>query len=80
MDIAEELYGKFTTELDQALCSSAEYSQVIDRFHELFDKYADKEGSKELDVLIGEYGTVVAKNTGISAMKRGAKLIITLLK
>ena len=46
----------------------------------MFDKYADKEGSQKLDELIGEFGTVVAKNIGISAMKLGAKLIVSLLR
>lgn len=80
MDISDELYDKFTQELDRSLYLSSEYGDVIDRFNKLFDKYADKEGSQKLDELIGEFGTVVAKNIGISAMKLGAKLIASLLK
>lgn len=76
MDITDELYDKFTQELDRSLYLSSEYGDIIDRFNKLFDK----EGSQKLDELIGEFGTVVAKNIGISAMKLGAKLIASLLK
>ena len=80
MDISDELYDKFTQELDRSLYLRSEYGDIIDRFNKLFDKYADKEGSQKLDELIGEFGTVVAKNIGISAMKLGAKLIVSLLR
>lgn len=76
MDITDELYDKFTQELDRSMYLSSEYGDVIDRFNKLFDK----EGSQKLDELIGEFGTVVAKNIGISAMKLGVKLIASLLK
>lgn len=76
MDISDELYDKFTQELDRSMYLSSEYGDVIDRFNKLFDK----EGSQKLDELIGEFGTVVAKNIGISAMKLGVKLIASLLK
>ena len=69
MDISDELYDKFTQELDRSLYLSSEYGDVIDRFNKLFDKYADKEGAQKLD-----------ENIGISAMKLGAKLIASLLK